>query len=155
MRDVTAEHRPPRPQPSLPRGALMLAVAAVVGTLILVAFTRFTDTGRPMEVGTPSVSRDFRFADRPDGGIGVFVPGAAEPAIIVAPASNGFIRGTLRGLNRERRREDLAAEIPFRISVWPDGRLTLEDLSNGRRVDLLAFGQTNADAFAQLLALPQ
>lgn len=155
MRDVTAEHRPPRPQPSLPRGALLLAGAAVVGSLLLVAIARFTDTGRPADVGTPSVSRDFRFADRPDGGIGVYVPGVAEPVTVVAPASNGFIRGTLRGLNRERRREDLAAEIPFRISAWPDGRLTLEDLSNGRRIDLLAFGQTNAEAFAQLLALPR
>ncbi len=156
MSELTADEqrtRPSGPRGSMPRGALITAAAMVFGSLGLVAFTRLTSTGPAPETGTVVASRDLRFADRPDGGIGVFVPGQAEPIDIVAPASNGFIRGTLRGLNRERRREDLAADVPFRIRAYADGRLTLEDLSNGRRIDLIAFGHINAEAFARLLTV--
>jgi len=156
MRDATAgEHgaRPSGPRGSMPRGALIAAMAMVFGSLGLVAYTRLTDQGPPPDTGIVVASRELRFADRPDGGISVFVPGQAEPVDIVAPASNGFIRGTLRGLNRERRREDLAADVPFRIRAYADGRLTLEDMSTGRRIDLIAFGHTNAEAFARLLTV--
>lgn len=156
MTDVTAGEqrtRPSGPRGSMPRGALFAAMAMVLGSLALVAYSRLTDQGPPPDTGIVVASRDLRFADRPDGGISVFASGQAEPIDIVAPASNGFIRGTLRGLNRDRRREDLAADVPFRIRAYADGRLTLEDLSTGRRIDLIAFGQTNAEAFARLLTV--
>jgi putative photosynthetic complex assembly protein len=61
------------------------------------------------------------------------------------------MRGTLRGLARDRRMRDLGPEAPFRLVSWTDGRLTLDDTATGRRLDLLAFGQTQAEAFARLL----
>ncbi|MFY7781768.1 MAG: photosynthetic complex assembly protein PuhC, partial [Tagaea sp.] len=42
-------------------------------------------------------------------------------------------------------------ETPFRLSMWRDGSLVLDDPATGRRVDLRAFGATNRDAFARLL----
>jgi putative photosynthetic complex assembly protein len=42
-------------------------------------------------------------------------------------------------------------DTPFRLTDWTDGRLTLEDRSTGRSVELRAFGATNAAAFARLL----
>ena len=65
--------------------------------------------------------------------------------------ANGFLRGTLRGLARERKRQGVGAEQPFRLIGRADGRLTLEDPATGRRVDLESFGPTNAAVFAQML----
>ena len=70
----------------------------------------------------------------------------------VAPGTNGFLRGTMRGLARERKRQGIGAELPFRMIGRADGRLTLEDPGTGRRVDLGSFGPTNAAAFARLMA---
>ena len=61
------------------------------------------------------------------------------------------MRGALRGLARERRLDGAGAESPFRLAAWPGGRLTLEDTATGRVLDLHAYGQTNAEAFARLL----
>ena len=41
--------------------------------------------------------------------------------------------------------------IPSELIGRADGRLTLEDPTTGRRVDLESFGPTNAGVFAQLL----
>jgi len=70
---------------------------------------------------------------------------------VVAPGTNGFLRGTLRGLARERKRQGIGPEAPFRLTAHDDGRLTLADPATGRRVDLESFGPTNAAVFSQLL----
>ncbi len=70
----------------------------------------------------------------------------------VAPGTNGFLRGTMRGLARERKRQGVGPELPFRMIGRADGKLTLEDPGTGRRVDLGSFGPTNAAVFAQLMA---
>ena len=70
----------------------------------------------------------------------------------VQPGTNGFIRATIRGLTRERRREGVGQIPPFALTRWSDGTLSLEDSSIRRRIDLDAFGPTNAQAFAQLFA---
>jgi putative photosynthetic complex assembly protein len=80
--------------------------------------------------------------------------GADAVAAVLAPGEDGFIRATLRGLARERRRGDLGAEAPFRLASWPDGGLSLEDTATGRTLDLRAFGPTQAEAFARLLPKP-
>ena len=43
---------------------------------------------------------------------------------------------------------------PFRLARWSDGRLTLEDPTTGRRIELGAFGPTNAEVFAELMQAP-
>ena len=57
----------------------------------------------------------------------------------------------MRGLARERKRREIGPEPPFRLARAADGRLWLEDPSTGRRIDFIAFGPTNAQAFARLL----
>jgi putative photosynthetic complex assembly protein len=69
----------------------------------------------------------------------------------LAPGTNGFVRSVMRGLVHERTRRGLGAAPPFRISQWPNGRLALEDTATSRLIDLDAFGDTNKDAFAQML----
>ena len=57
----------------------------------------------------------------------------------------------MRGLARQRIRQDADKAIPFRLTEWADGRLTLEDPTTGRRVEMEAFGITNEQVFANLL----
>jgi putative photosynthetic complex assembly protein len=73
----------------------------------------------------------------------------------LAPGTNGFVRGVLRGLMRERKAESIGPTAPFRLTHWANGRLSLDDPSTGRHVDLEVFGPTNAGAFAQILAASQ
>lgn len=96
--------------------------------------------------------RDLRFEDRPDGGVDIIDARTGAAVQVIAPGEGGFVRATLRGLARERKREELGRETPFRLAVWGDGRITLEDPATGRFVDLGAFGQTQRETFARLIA---
>jgi len=96
-------------------------------------------------------TRDVNFMDRSDGGVDVIDAVSGQPIDIVQPGTNGFLRGTLRGLARERKRQGFGPEIPFTLSGRADGRLTLQDPATGRRVDLDSFGPTNSLVFARLL----
>jgi putative photosynthetic complex assembly protein len=93
----------------------------------------------------------YTFHDRADGAIDVRrVPDAALVHTVPAQ-SNGFLRGTLRGMARERKRRGIGPERPVHLVVHADGRLWLDDPATGWRADLKAFGPTNAAAFAPLL----
>jgi putative photosynthetic complex assembly protein len=137
---------------ALPKVPLYAAVGLVVATLLLVVLVRLTGIG---EVKTPitavTAERMLRFADDSDGGISV--RDGTDNALIgrVDPGTNGFLRGTLRGLARERKRSGLGPTAPYRLTSRLDGRLLLEDPSTGRLVDLGAFGATNALVFTRLL----
>lgn len=139
----------------VPRGAL-IAIAGLLGlTLLMVISVRLTGVGGPVEsTATVKVERHLRFADQPDGGIAVYEAGSDRLIDRVAPGTNGFLRGTLRGLGRERRREGIARETEFDLVGTSDGHLLLIDPSTKRRVDLGSFGPTNAAVFVRLLDLP-
>lgn len=135
-----------------PRGPLLAAAALVIIALLTVAAVRITGVGIVKVADAAAVStRDFRFEDRPDGSIAVIDPADSRVVETVAPGTNGFLRSTLRGLARERKRQGIGAEPSFRLIGRADGRLTLEDPATGRRVDLESFGPTNAAVFAQLM----
>ena len=51
-----------------------------------------------------------------------------------------------------RKRQGIGAEPVFLLQTTADGRLTLEDSATGQRIDLKAFGPTNAGAFARLMS---
>lgn len=136
----------------LPRATLIGAGALIAFTVLSVAVARIA----PPEAAAASTvaqlqSRDLRFLDRADGAVAVFDPADASPVAVLAAGSNNFIRGALRGLARERKRQEIGAEPPFRLTLWADGRYTLQDTATGRTIDLRAFGPTNAQAFASLL----
>jgi putative photosynthetic complex assembly protein len=57
----------------------------------------------------------------------------------------------LRGFARDRRAAQLTSADAFILARRADGRLTIEDTSTGRIVDLDGFGPTNRDAFLKLL----
>lgn len=127
-------------------GALGLCVAAV-GALRLAGFS-------PRQADAPSVAeRRLRFVDRPDGGIDV-IDDDSGAAVDRVHGEQGFLRGTLRGLARERRRRALGADAPLVLIARADGRLTLADPATGQRIDLESFGPTNAAVYAHWLGRP-
>jgi putative photosynthetic complex assembly protein len=137
----------------LPRRMLLMAAVVVGGTLVL-AVPGHRAPVNPATTGeTPLATRDLRFADRDDGA--VVVTDARSGAVIeVLPGgSEGFVRGAMRGLVRQRRLGGHGPDLPFRLSTWPDGRITLLDTANGNAMELHAFGRTNAEAFLKLLAI--
>jgi putative photosynthetic complex assembly protein len=97
-------------------------------------------------------TRQLRFEDRPDGAVAV-IDADSGRLLDTLQGEQGFLRGALRALARERRLRAVGAEPPFELSARSDGRLTLTDPSTGQRLDLEAFGPTNAGVFARLLSL--
>lgn len=131
----------------------LLGAAALLGLSLLAATgSRLTGVGATRLAPAEAVdSRALRFADRGDGAVVVEDAGSGRAVAVLAPGSNGFVRGVMRGLARERRRAGVGAETPFVLTRWADGRLSLEDPATGRRIALEPFGPANAAAFARML----
>jgi putative photosynthetic complex assembly protein len=136
----------------IPRALLLGACAMVVASILMVGVARLTGY-QPAEAPASTVvdSHDLRFADRADGAVLIYDANDGELAYTIEPGTNGFVRGVLRGLVRDRRAEKIGAAPPFRLTRWANGRLSLDDPSTGRHVDLEVFGETNAGAFADIL----
>lgn len=140
---------------SFPRWFLIGAGALVVFSLVSVALVRLTGNGPDQRraVEPSAVQRPLRFEDRPDGSIAV-VDGRTGELVTAVQGEQGFLRGALRALSRERRARGLGPEQPFQLIARPDGRLTLIDPVTEQRIDLESFGPTNAGTFARLLETP-
>jgi len=142
----------PATDEQVPRALLLSAAALIAFALLAAAGARISGLGTThMPASKPLEIRELRFHDRSDGAVVVTDAASAREVEIIAPGTNGFVRGVLRGLARERKRQDLGMQAPFRLTRWVDGRLSLDDPATGRHVDLEAFGPTNAGAFAQML----
>lgn len=135
-----------------PRGALLGAAALVGLSLCAAGLGRLTGIGT---TGIPNAravaSRTLLFEDRDDGAVVVREAPDGRTVAVLAPGSNNFIRGVMRGFARERRRESVSAQPPFLLTRWSDGRVSIEDLATHERIELVAFGQTNEAAFARLI----
>lgn len=130
------------------RAAATLAVLAVFAA----GLARWLGVATPSATSAPvRLERQLRFVERAGGGIDVIDARAGVRIDELRPGADGFIRATLRGLARERRRRGLGPEVPFRLALHEDNRLTLEDPATGRLVELEAFGPSNSGAFARLL----
>ena len=137
---------------AVPRGALIGAGALILTVLVVTGLGRMAGAGTTTpHAGTPVLARSLGFEDRADGAILVRDAEAGRDIAVLEPGTNGFVRGTLRALVRDRRREEITGRAPFRLAAWPDGRLTLEDPATGISIGLEAFGPTNMEAFARLL----
>jgi putative photosynthetic complex assembly protein len=136
-----------------PRGALAGAASLIGLALMATAFARVSGIGTTyVPVAGALESRDLRFEDRADGGVAVFENGSGRLVEVVSPGTNGFLRGVLRGMARDRRQQHIGAELPFRLTRWDDGRLSIEDVGTHQRIELVPFGPTNIAVFARLLS---
>ena len=137
---------------SVPRLPLAAMGALVLASLVGVSIVRLTGTSATQQVDAPTVqTMALRFEDNSDGSIGVHDAKSGMLLSTVAPGTNGFLRSTMRGLVRERKRQGIGPETPFELLGRADGRLTLSDPSTQRRVDLESFGPTNSAVFAALI----
>jgi putative photosynthetic complex assembly protein len=107
--------------------------------------------GGPVKEAVPSVQwqRSLRFEDRPNGDIAV-LDAATQREVARFQGEQGFLRGSLRALARERQRNGLGPQAPFELTGHVDGRITLRDTATGQRIALESFGPTNSAVFSQL-----
>jgi putative photosynthetic complex assembly protein len=145
---MSASHAPA----SLPRLPLLALAALVLVSLISVAAVRWSGISVHTPDAKPVATRLLRFEDRSDGGVAVFDASTGR-LLENVQGEQGFLRGSLRALARERRMRDVGAQPPFELAARADGRLTLMDTATGARIDLESFGPTNAAVFARLLTL--
>lgn len=136
----------------VPRAALIGAAGLIVLTLLLAGAARIVEPPSSAPAVAVVSRVDLHFTDRADGGIEVFMGDAPGDRLdTFAPETNGFLRGVLRGLVRERRRSSIGSTLPFTLTRWADGRLSLDDPATGQHVDLEVFGPTNALPFVELI----
>lgn len=141
-------------KPPFPRGILAIVGTVIALSIVTAAAGRLTGATNSAPTSAALASRDLLFRDQPNGGVAVYdATHPASPIDIIAPETNGFLRATMRGLARQRLRQDADRETPFRLTSWADGRLTLEDPTTGRKVEMEAFGISNEEVFARLLTI--
>jgi putative photosynthetic complex assembly protein len=137
----------------LPRKLLQGMAALALLSLIGVAAVRWSG----QDIRTPDAvtvySRMLRFDDGPQGSVSV-IDARSGQVLESVHGEQGFLRGALRALARERRMRDLGPQAPFELAARADGRLTLIDTATGSRLDLESFGPSNLAVFARLLTLP-
>lgn len=136
----------------IPKPILIGAGLLMAFTIVMAAIGHATGLGVSQLPASAVVSeRALRFADNPHGGVDAF--DAATGGLIqhFEPGAHGFVRGVLRGFARARKLKQVGPELPFVLTRWADGRLSLSDPSTGHVVALGAFGIENASAFARLM----
>jgi putative photosynthetic complex assembly protein len=125
-------------------GLTLLLVLGGVGSMRLSGFSPAQAPGAVL------AERTLAFADTHDGAVRVSDAASGE-VLAVMQGEQGFLRGVLRGLARERRAHHVGATPPYRLSLHDDGRLIISDPSTGQRIDLASFGPDNAAVFARWL----
>jgi putative photosynthetic complex assembly protein len=143
-----AHHHPEHEDLSIPRPVLWFAAAAIAVTIVVAAIG---GSHTPPPASPMLATRTLSFADMPDGAVTVTDAKNGALVTLLAPGTNGFIRGTLRALSHDGHASHAAPMHPFVLTSYADGRLTLDDPTNGNRLDLEAFGSLNRVTFAALL----
>lgn len=146
-----------RPPPALPQrparrwlnpGALICVLMATA--LAVITLARHAPQAASMPDTDIAQTRTLRFADEADGSVAAIDTDSGQ-LVRRFEGEQGFLRGTLRAMLRERRMRGIDAAPPFQLILHSDGRLTLHDPSTGTRIALESFGETNTRVFARLL----
>lgn len=95
--------------------------------------------------------RPLKFFDEPDGTVRVEDGATAEVLARFGEGEGGFIRATVRSLVHQRRIRGLGPEVPFTLTEWQNGNLTLADPATGRSVEVSSFGPDNRAVYQNLL----
>ena len=132
-------------------------VALLLTTLLSAAWLKWQSVPKVTEALSPRtadlIQRSMIFRDEPDGSISVTDVRTGD-RVTQFHGEQGFVRGTLRALSRERKRQGVDSTLPLTLSLEGDRRLVLRDPSTGEHIDLASFGATNREVFAALLRTP-
>lgn len=145
--------------PTVPRGAKLFGGGLIAFSLFLVIAVQVgwmdkqavPAVSRVEANATALVSRDLRFAMGPEDALTVEDVTSGEVIAHFVASDGGFVRGSMRGLGRERMIHGVAADTPYTLTRWSDGSISLTDHGTGETVELGAFGADNRAAFEALL----
>lgn len=140
----------PTPPRVLPRGIMIAIGVMIAATLLGIGAVRLSGMSIQEPDASTVAQRALRFEDGADGSV---IVTDAQTGLVAAriTGEQGFLRGAMRALARERKRSGSDAGPPFLLMARANGRLTLFDPVTRQRIDLESFGPTNAAVFARLL----
>jgi putative photosynthetic complex assembly protein len=145
---MTSQTALPAPNPTLPL-AVKLIGSMLLLILLAIGFARWQGISDKQADAATVWQRDLVFADGPQGSV-IVKDAQSQTEIAQFEGEQGFLRSTLRALVRERKRQNIGPDAPMQLLGRADGRLTLLDPSTQQRIDLEAFGPSNASVFAGL-----
>ena len=137
--------------PIVGKGPLLGIAALLAATLLVAGGWRLAELPTRTPDAPTVALRELRFEDAADGSVRV-VDHRSGATIESVHGEQGFLRGSLRGLVRERRKHGIGAAVPFQLIGRADGRVTLSDPATGARIDLESFGPANAAVYTRWLA---
>jgi len=146
----------PTPEQPIPWPILAAAGTLAAAAVLMIAGGRATGVGL---ADTPVVAtvahRDLRLAEGMPGGVVAVIDAQSKQELLsLAPGEGGFAVEALRNLERDRIRKGTSGEAPFVLALKADGRLVVEDPETSQQVELRAFGEKQARAFAALMPNP-
>ena len=108
----------PATEQPLPKALLISAAALIAFTVAAAAAVRISGVGAtPIAITAVQIeSYELTFSHHSDGTVVVNRYPDGQRLDILAPDSNGFIRGVLRGLSRQRIRHNINLQSPFRLN---------------------------------------
>ncbi len=128
-----------------------IAVALLLmGTFVTIGVSRLQGNTQEVTAEPARKIRQLRFVDQPDGAVAA-IDAASGQLVQRYEGEQGFLRGTLRAMARQRKLNGVGAAEPFELILHADGRLTLHDPATGTKIALESFGSRNIGVFARLL----
>ena len=145
-----------RDKEMVPRLLLRAMLGLVVCALVIVVYARITD--RPLVAAPPQgipmvAERVIVLEGSMTGAARVFDLDGRMVADFDAD-TGGFVAGIWRVLQRERNKHRVAVDLPVRLVLYEDNRLSLFDDFTGWRAELIGFGIDNYRIFYNLLDAP-
>lgn len=148
MSDVTTQTSP------LAASPLIFAITLVFSALAVALGARLSGVGTThLDYTHPTVTRDLNFEDTENGAVLVKDATTGEQVGEIVPGNDGFVRAVMRTLARDRLIAGGTKSMPFTLTRWDNGRLTIADPATGRKTELVGFGASNEEAFAKFLPL--
>lgn len=139
--------------PAVERTTPIVLFGTMAIALLLVSLARVNGyTDNTAATAAVVASCDLVFEDLPGGAIHVYNLADGRLLERFERGNGSFVRGVMRSMTRERHSRSIGAEKPFRLSRHSDGALMIRDQATGTEVFLNAFGPSNAEVFARLLA---
>jgi putative photosynthetic complex assembly protein len=141
---------PEAPQQRSSRFPLIAVALLLLATFATIGAARMQGSAQPSAIEPVRKIRQLRFVDQADGAVHA-IDASSGALVQCFEGEQGFLRGTLRAMARQRKVNGVGAAEPFELILHTDGRLTLHDPATGTRIALESFGVSNVSVFARLL----
>jgi putative photosynthetic complex assembly protein len=142
-------------QKDVPRGAIIGAGVLISIVMAAVGAAQLDKHYNPPPAPTIDESqiaavRDLKFIE---GATGVTVVYDAQSGqqLEKLRENDGFIRTVLASMAFDRSRQKIEEVPVYRLVRWKDGRVSLQDMTVGRKINLGAFGGPNKAVFERFL----